>query len=507
MATITRSLSNLVSLSALALFGSGCLATADEMESFENEAVAEAESEILAAGGTCATFLDINKAHGVIPVSAASVPQTGLTVSVWFQTNNGSYSPLIGFGSQTAYKWDRALTVHLGHVRVSVYDANGTEKIVKSPAYSYGDNQWHHAAFTLGADGLKLYVDGSFADADASVTSSSFTAEQEIWLGRGYMGTERFLKGSVDDARVFNKVLTEAEIRGIMYQEIPGSTAGLFGSWRFNNPGSGTIIDESPNGRNGWLVGYGDGNAFWEYSLAPIYNDGATFDGVDDFISMGDKTALDEAITTKLTVEAWIYPTHAQQGVIVMNEGRYMVKRMADGSIRWGLANTSPGWSEQNSGLIAPLNAWSHVALVYDDAAQKAILYVNGKPSPAVSAWGAIGDYAPTLNDFRIGGRQACSPAPCTGGLFFGGHIDEVRVWNIARTGSQIQDAMFRQISGAESGLKGYWTLNEDWGSYFAYDSTVNKSTGAKTNAATAPVRSPLVDVDTMYYNGHGYIF
>jgi len=81
------------------------------------------------------------------------------------------------------------------------------------------------------------------------------------------------------------------------------------------------------------------------------------------------------------TLSAWIYPpgagSHSTVGGIIINkEGEYELARFPDGTIQWGFANTSPGWNWVNTGSMAPLNQWTHVAVPYDSGVVKT--YING---------------------------------------------------------------------------------------------------------------------------------
>jgi hypothetical protein len=62
------------------------------------------------------------------------------------------------------------------------------------------------------------------------------------------------------------------------------------------------------------------------------------------------------------------------------------------------------------------------------------------------------------------------------GGLFQG-EIDEVRVWNVARTQQQIRENMHLRLNGNETGLLGYWRFDEGTGTT-AFDATANANNG-----------------------------
>ncbi len=73
----------------------------------------------------------------------------------------------------------------------------------------------------------------------------------------------------------------------------------------------------------------------------------------------------------------------------------------------------------------------------------------------------------------------------------FHGLIDEVRIWNVARTEEQIQASWNRSLRGDEPGLVGYWPLNEGSGqaimdaSAHHNDGRLGSTTGPDTNDPT----------------------
>ena len=58
-----------------------------------------------------------------------------------------------------------------GQICFGVRPDMGTRTTINSPS-TYRDNQWHHVVGTLGADGMKLYVDGNLVAQNATVTKA-----------------------------------------------------------------------------------------------------------------------------------------------------------------------------------------------------------------------------------------------------------------------------------------------------------------------------------------------
>lgn len=200
------------------------------------------------------------------------------------------------------------------------------------------------------------------------------------------------------------------------------------------------------------------GNA---YAQGSTFVNALLFDGNEDYVTVGSDATL--ILTDSLTIEAWVSPTgpgsgpDGAGGIVVNKEGEYELARFSDGTIRWALANTNPGWVFVDTQHVIPENEWVHLAVVYD--LTTITTYANGDLVHVLSGSGSIGDFHPGEEDFRIGGRQNQSQS-------FDGLIDEVRIWNVARTQSEIQVTMNDTLSAAyyatpDSGLVGYWRLDK----------------------------------------------
>lgn len=240
--------------------------------------------------------------------------------------------------------------------------------------------------------------------------------------------------------------------------------------------------------------------------LPSFANDGSgralEFDGSDDHLS-GNNLALN--ITGRITLEAWISPAAAANQQI-LKKGRLEV---SDG-YEIGLNSSSKIYARFNHGSSGdalqvvsssnyPINgSWMHVAVTYDGSTIR--LYVNGVQEAALSASFTIG-----ANDdpLVIGARLE---AAGTGGGFFRGRLDELRIWNLTRSQQQIRQYMCKKLTGGENGLAAYWPLDEESG-MIAYDRSGSKSDLVLMNmAGNGQVWSgaPLGDESAFDYDAGG---
>ncbi|MFZ4619889.1 MAG: FG-GAP-like repeat-containing protein [Bacteroidota bacterium] len=129
---------------------------------------------------------------------------------------------------------------------------------------------------------------------------------------------------------------------------------------------------------------------------------------------------------------------------------------------------------------------WYHVAITASNNGQMR-LFVNGvEEGTAVS----IGTMFGSVNTYFFG---MSSPQ----GSAYTGSMDNMRIWNYARTGSQISGSMFTAISGAQSGLLANYYCSEPTGAFAADSSGNNRTLNLKRSgyswlAANAPVQ-PVV--------------
>lgn len=78
------------------------------------------------------------------------------------------------------------------------------------------DAAWHHVAASLGAGGMKLYIDGNLVASGATTTPANYTGYWH-WGGGDLTGmpdrpSRDYLTGSVDEFAVYSTQLSDIQI-------------------------------------------------------------------------------------------------------------------------------------------------------------------------------------------------------------------------------------------------------------------------------------------------------
>jgi hypothetical protein len=211
-----------------------------------------------------------------------------------------------------------------------------------------------------------------------------------------------------------------------------------------------------------------DGLEAGEYGLGLEQTMGKALelDGVDDYINCGDHSSL--RLSAALTIEAQIKANSFGTETFVSNivskdaTAQGYCLRVGNGTVNMVL-QIGGSWKELNGITSIGTNKEAHIACTYDG--QKMRVYLNGKLDNEASQTGSISTGSAAL---QIGRRTGSD-------RYFDGVVGDVRIWNVARTQQEIQDNMNKELSGNETGLVGYWKINEGSG-LTAYDSAGNNN-------------------------------
>lgn len=201
-------------------------------------------------------------------------------------------------------------------------------------------------------------------------------------------------------------------------------------------------------------------------------------------VNLGNPPKL--RIAGNMTIEMWLYPTdfsarrnpynkaYAGEGTITQEPNGtlnfYQGSLGADGGTG---ACTAGNYEGFGSGTALTLNQWNHIALVRDMAAGQLRWYINGNLTNTL-----------TFCQTPVAGN---SPVIIGAGYTnpYVGQIDEVRIWNVARTAAEVQNNRFTTVAPGSAGLAGYYRFDEPSGTS-VFDASGSSVTGT---LGASPVR------------------
>ncbi|HEX9689676.1 MAG TPA: LamG domain-containing protein [Thermoanaerobaculia bacterium] len=154
--------------------------------------------------------------------------------------------------------------------------------------------------------------------------------------------------------------------------------------------------------------------------------------------------------TGAITIEAWVsnFPTNAGGETCRSVIGKNLTQTYWVGICGNTLRSHLAGVGSAKDGGAVPTSQWTHIAVTYDGVNR--LHYINGELAGTFPEAGAL----PTnSSNVRIGSDVAWDFPPQ-------GSIDEVRLWNVARTVEQIRGSINVPIATAMPGLVAVWNLD-----------------------------------------------
>ncbi|WP_345232606.1 FG-GAP-like repeat-containing protein, partial [Hymenobacter saemangeumensis] len=208
-----------------------------------------------------------------------------------------------------------------------------------------------------------------------------------------------------------------------------------------------------------------------------------TMSGTTDGLTVPGTVALD--LGPAFTLEAWVKPD-ASYGSgttglrwifhrydVGSNQFAYALGVRPNGALRLQTSDGTTTSFLNFSSTNIPTGSYSHVAATL--SAGVLTVYVNGS---------AIGSIAGVTPQSMSSGSLYMGLSPGSGGIY-NGELDELRVWNVARTPAQILASMNSGLAGNEAGLVGYWNMNRSGSGSGLSVANMATATGAALNATT----------------------
>lgn len=326
-------------------------------------------------------------------------------------------------------------------------------------------NKWQHVAGVFTGTYMYLYVNGKQVSS-MSVSSLVMDASSSGLKIGAWSSSDSFFTGSIDEVRIWNTARTESEIKANMYKELTGSESGLAAYFKMNE-GTGTSVnDAGTNSNTGTLTN----GPVWRISgcfAGP--GKALDFDGSNDYVTIPSDAGL---TTSQFTVEFWMKmkaTTGTYAGII--DRGRNSSKNWYFLTIQNSLGGMfGIGKGSSNSEIWFGINdtKWHHIAGTYDGTT--ASLYLDGMLQSTITVSMSTADKAINLGKWTDLSSNYSNVV-----------LDELRIWNNARSGSDIREEMNKTLAGDEEGLLAYYRMDQYDGTTL-YDITGNGHNGTLTN-------------------------
>ena len=186
------------------------------------------------------------------------------------------------------------------------------------------------------------------------------------------------------------------------------------------------------------------------------------FDGTNDYVALGGSN-----INKPCTVEAWTKKTSNSNHGTLLIGGDYRVRLD-----QWSTSNlvgfTKSGTYDASFNKSTTLDEWVHVAIVF--TSDSSTLFING----AYHSKNNQTNFKIPTSYIGTGGSATITAT-----------IDELRIWNDARTAAEIADNMEIELDGDESNLVAYYKMSDGSGTTLT-DNSSNSNNGTLTNMVTS---------------------
>ncbi|MFC1623921.1 LamG domain-containing protein [Candidatus Omnitrophota bacterium] len=382
--------------------------------------------------GKHGSALDFDGSGDYVRTSTINLAST-FTVAFWMKpTTLYDYGDPLSAG--TADKYLTFVTYANGSMDYNLGNGTSWGSGVTAAAATFVNDTWYHIAGTASGGQIELFVNGI----SKGTASNSNSINQVLNIGSRTVSSYDF-NGLVDDVKVYGYARTQAQVAWDYNRGKP------VGHWRMDEAtsgsanGSSNIKDDSGKGNHG-SGNYGANTTGMSWTTGK-FGGALSFDGADDWVNCGADTSLQFG-TGDFSVSAWVKPA-AEFVQNVTGHNTVVARNHADAGVaytgwklyyyKWG------GWefrlydgSDYDTTLAGNAPAeWTHLAGVRNGTQTR--LYRNGV---LVATGGCPADLSVTGGSYQtvaIGSTRHFATAE-----HFNGTIDDVRIYNYARTADQI---------------------------------------------------------------------
>jgi hypothetical protein len=392
--------------------------------------------------GNGGNFVSASNHYVDISDSLFDLPQR--TVSLWMY-NNAASGDRLAFSSGTGspVRWYQGVSGGS-----NLYFRVGNGDLITLPFENL--NRWVHYVITYDGTTAKAYANGQQLHS-YDVTLSGAT---QVGIGAYNKGSGFFFSGSIDEVRIYNRALSPDEVKQL-YIWAPEPIA----YFNFENTIDNTTYDVSGVGNTGIITGasissgkYGKGLKFTQPAHTINFGNSDIYKPNSKIMTLGQWFKFDNS--------------DADQQLFFISTEYTLFKYAGSNNLVFKpRLNNSWGYGNIATSINVNDGQWHYIALVmdYSNSTKTYKLYIDGQLAGTSSS---SESYTQTSDPLKIG-YWGTDPRHLIGS------IDEVKIYNYARTPSQIIEDMNagHPIGGSPVGSQvAYWRMDEGVGS------TVNNS-------------------------------
>jgi hypothetical protein len=198
---------------------------------------------------------------------------SAISAFCWFNATETTNERLINKGVGAIGNREYGLLVSSGNLQAVVADESEGDVETITGDTTIETGRWYFAGFTFGDGKLNLWLDG---EKDATEIDSPVVMEPLLNNLRLGSAAAFYHSGKLSDARIYNRVLTDDEIKALYWQGlqtshiVPGQpdATNLAGKWLLDDNSVDIAYDSSGNGNHGTIVN-GDAGMLYEGDDVP----------------------------------------------------------------------------------------------------------------------------------------------------------------------------------------------------------------------------------------------
>lgn len=189
--------------------------------------------------------------------------QAWIKINSFNKSDEGEYFPIISKGSKdvrysVSIKNPSIVEIKMDNQKISIKDIN-----------PFLTRTWYHLTIVWDGKNIIVYRNGNVIGQSDYNSSTLISAENSnLYIGADLSNIEKYCDGEIDELRLWDKVLTEKDIKANMHFKLKGIEENLSAYFPFDEGRDETAYDLSTSKNKASIINMDK----WRISTAPIYD-------------------------------------------------------------------------------------------------------------------------------------------------------------------------------------------------------------------------------------------